>query len=377
MTTRRRPIQSLLGRALIHLSARLSFRSVYALGGMAGRLLAALPGRAALVTRCNLALCFPELTSAEQRALARRSLAETARMALELGRVWLGPIEETLALVREVEGDAHLEAALARGRGALLAVPHLGSWELLGLYLASRWPMTTLYRPPRAREMERFYRACRERTGARLVPAGPSGIRALVRTLRNGELVAVLPDQDPGRGAGVFVPFFGVAANTSVLISRLAAKCSAPVLFVWCERLPDARGFRVHFVPGGGEIAAGDVARAAQALNQGIEECIRTLPHQYLWSYKRFRFRPAGSPRVYPRGLPQALALLSAAVLVFTGLLAPLAWLAFVRGLGAELSFLHVLAAAALVATLAGTWRLRRRLGLRRRGRLDFPDPRA
>ena len=181
----------------------------------------------------------------------------------------------------------------------LVLTPHLGSWELGGLYLSSLAPTTALYRPPRVRGLAQFYRERRERFGARLVPADASGIRAVIQALRAGEVVGTLPDQDPGFGAGIFVPLFGVLANTSPLVPKLLAKTGAVPLFGATLRLPDARGFRVEITPAEPELGDPDLERAAAALNRGIERLVRAAPEQYLWSYKRFKARPPGGERFY------------------------------------------------------------------------------
>jgi KDO2-lipid IV(A) lauroyltransferase len=112
-------------------------------------------------------------------------------------------------------------------------------------------------------------------------------------------MVGILPDQDAGSGQGVFVPFFGEPANTMTLLSRLAARTRALVVVAYAERLSGSRGFHVHFVPASEAIYDEDFERSAASLNRDIERCVRDLPQQYLWSYKRFRIRPRGVQSPY------------------------------------------------------------------------------
>lgn len=165
----------------------------------------------------------------------------------------------------------------------VLLGPHLGAWEMVGLFVSSRAAMTTLYRPPRVRQLEGVYRHARARFGAQLVPAGAAGVRALLRTLRRGELVGVLPDQDPGVGSGVFAPFFGVAANTCTLAVRLLASTGAVPILAWAERLERGRGYHLHFVEPDHALR-GDTESATRSLNLELERLIRSRPQQYLWS---------------------------------------------------------------------------------------------
>jgi KDO2-lipid IV(A) lauroyltransferase len=94
-------------------------------------------------------------------------------------------------------------------------------------------------------------------------------------------------------------PFFNLPANTMTLLPRLAAKTGAAVIFCYAERLSKNRGFHLHFLPGSAQIGHADPLTGATALNAGIETCVRRLPEQYQWSYKRFKIRPPGTPRYY------------------------------------------------------------------------------
>ncbi|HTF87071.1 MAG TPA: lysophospholipid acyltransferase family protein [Planctomycetota bacterium] len=292
------PLLAWTGRTLLRASSHVPLRLLHAVARGGARAASRLPTREARLTRINVALCFPELSAAERERFVRASLVQTACMAVELGHLWLRPVPEVLARIVEVRGEEHLIRAMERGRGAIFAGPHLGAWELAGLWIGSRYPITTLYRAPRVREMEEFYSQARRRSGAKLCPADASGVRAVFQALGRGEVAAILPDQDPGRGAGVFVPFFGVAANTTTLLSRIAARSKASVLLMFAERLSHGR-YRIHIHQGSDEISGDDLERGARALNADIETCVRMCPEQYLWSYKRFKFQPTGSPDLY------------------------------------------------------------------------------
>jgi len=134
--------------------------------------------------------------------------------------------------------------------------------------------------------------AARSRFGARLVPANAQGVRALLKALRRGELVAILPDQEPRFGQGVFAPFFGQPAYTLSLVGKLLRKTGAKAVMGYMERLPDHAGYRIHYLPAPEGVADADPIKAATALNQGVEQCARALPAQYQWSYRRFRRQP-------------------------------------------------------------------------------------
>ena len=301
MAKRKRRWDGLVRRIILfalRIDALLPFRLCHALGQVMGNILYLLPNDARRVARINLALCFPELSAAAQRRLERRCLVQLMCGAFELGALWLWPGERFLRLVREVDGLEALDAAIAEGHGAIMLTPHLGAFEVTGLYCAHYYPGTSLYRPSRIGLDEEMCR-WRSRLGHRLVPTNRQGVLAVRRALERGEVVGMLPDQDPPRGGGVFVPFFGVNCYTITLASRLAISTGAAVLVVVAERLPAGRGYRVICRRATDVIRQEPLEASVAAMNQEIEAAIRALPEQYLWSYKRFKTKAPGGRRYY------------------------------------------------------------------------------
>ena len=296
-----KPVDAMLNWSLLalKLSARLPLPVSHACGSAAGWLASWLPIEQTHVADVNLAICFPELLPRERRRLRRQSMAHLGCMITESGRMWLRPAEETLALVREVRGREQLEAAWQQGRGLILASPHIGCWEIAGLWCSRHFPMHSMYKPqPGA--IDDIIRQSRERAGARLVPTDASGVRGLLKALRQQEAVGILPDRAAKTGS-VFSPFFGRERLTPTLASKLALRTGAPVIFAMGERLPWGRGYRLHFVPAEPEIASPDEKTAARALSQSLEKCIRSLPGQYWWTYKLFRRPPPGLKKPYKK----------------------------------------------------------------------------
>ena len=286
--------------ALLRLLAALPLPLNHAVGALIGWGMLLFPTRMVRVARINLARCLPELSDAQRRRLLRRSTIETGKTFSELGPMWFWSAERLVKQVREVEADEKVEAAMAAGRGVIMLTPHLGSWEISGLYGPHRWPMTTLYRPPRMAALEPLIREGRARTGTRLARTDAAGIRALMQGLKRGELIGILPDQEPpGEGNGVFAPFFGIPAYTMVLVNRLARKSGAAVFIATTERLPAGRGYRIRFHRCDDAVAADDVEAGAAALNREVEAAVRRLPEQYQWGYRRFKRRPPGEPPLY------------------------------------------------------------------------------
>ena len=297
--SRSRPGLAAVSLALHRLLSRSPLWLSHGLGNVIGALAGVWPSQSMRRACTNLRLALPELDERARRALARRSLRHTACAALEMGALWSVDRERLSSWVRAVEGEEHLQAALAGGRGVVLLSPHVGAWELVGMYLSLRHPLNAIYRPPRLRELHDTLLAGRQRFGARLVPAGFHAVRTLLGGLRRNEICAILPDQDPGRGGGVMVPFFGVPANTATLPARLIAKTNAAAVLAWAERLPRHQGYRMHFRPASPEVHDDDLERATAAINRDVEAVVRTLLPQYQWRYRRFRHGPPGHVNPY------------------------------------------------------------------------------
>lgn len=287
-----------LALAFLSAAAHLPIARMQACGRLLGSLCARLPNRQWAIANLNLEMCFPDLPAAARRLLVIRSLEETGKAALELPALWRWSVERLAELEGGVEGEELLNRELAAGRGTVLLAPHLGNWEFLNHFLMQRFQLVCLYRPPRIAELESFVRGSRERTGCVMVPATTAGLRPLLKTLRAGRPVLILPDQEPLRSHGVHAPFFGVPALTMTLVTRMLRSTGAGALFVFAERRPSGK-FRVRFREAPPGLTDADEVRAAAALNRGVEACVELCPEQYLWSYKRFLSAPPGEPTPY------------------------------------------------------------------------------
>ncbi|MDX1588315.1 MAG: lysophospholipid acyltransferase family protein [Oleiphilaceae bacterium] len=295
-------LRMVLIRAGLSGFSRLPFAWGQALGAFFGRLAWWFGGRSRQVTEANLAVAFPEQTPQQRRALAHRSLAETGRTVAEIAYMWERPVPQCLSLIREVDGQHWVDEAREAGTGLLLLAPHLGNWELTGLYFAEHFSMAALYSPPNLPEMEAYMSRVRGRSGSELVRADRRGVLRLFTLLRNGGVVGILPDQNPQPEGGEFAPFFGIEILTMKLASRLVNKTGARGLITWAERLPGGQGFRLLIRPVDERVYSEDLATSVAGVNASVEQAVRTAPAQYQWEYKRFKRRPAGQPHVYDKG---------------------------------------------------------------------------
>ena len=271
---------------IFRILSRLPLRAVHALGALLGRLIYLLSPTYRRHVRENLA------QAGIDPALRGAVAAESGKQMLELARIWLRPLEEANALVVEVVGRDCLDAALAEGRGVLFLTPHLGCFEITAQYLSSFGDITVLYRPPKSAAAQELILTGRKRARLHLAPADLSGVRALIKALKKGQMVGMLPDQAPKTGEGVWLDFFGRPAYTMTLAARLS-ETGATTLLTWGERLPQGRGYRIHFQPLTPPLS-GTTQERAQQINHVVEALVRQCPAQYLWGYNRYK-RPRGA----------------------------------------------------------------------------------
>lgn len=279
-----------LFRALGSLPLWLNHKLGFALGWLAWLL----SRRHRHYTRDNLAQFGRSTHQTISAALRHAVIAEQGRSITELAIAWTATPEHLYSLVRECEGWQHVSAAQAAGRPLIMVTPHLGCFDIAGRYLTSRLPITAMYRPPKQKWLEPIMQQGRARAGAATATADVAGVRALLRTLKGGGNVALLPDQVPGGGDGVWVDFFGKPAYTMTLLPRLARSTKAVVLFFFAERLARGAGYRIHIMAMPEEFSA-DRKIAAGQMNSMVEKLIAMAPAQYLWSYNRYK-QPAGAP---------------------------------------------------------------------------------
>jgi Kdo2-lipid IVA lauroyltransferase/acyltransferase len=282
------PLPSRLLFALMWLAGSLPLPAIRVAGRMLSWLPRLLHTREARLVRDNIARCFPELDAAQRRRLGRQALAETARMLLETFRLWTRPPAVALGWIRGVDGEALLAEAEAAGRGVIVAAPHLGNWELLNRWLATRGRLAIVYRSPKLAALEPLLVRGRGDADVVQLRAEPGSVRGMLRHLRAGGTLGLLPDQRPKAGEGEWVPFFGHPARTMTLLPKLATSSGCAVVFGFAERCADGSGFVIRLRPAPAALFDADPRVAATALNAAIEACAREAPAQYQWTYRRF-----------------------------------------------------------------------------------------
>jgi len=277
----------------LHWLSRRSLRFLHALGGAVGWLAYAFSASYRQCLRDNTSLAG--LDAAQRRA----AVAEAGRLALELPRLWLRPPGAPIADPVRWEGEALIDSLIAAGRGFVLLTPHMGSFEVAAQAYAERFgarqPMTVLYRPARQRWLREIEERARTRPCLNTAPANLSGVRLMLRALKRGETIGMLPDQVPPQGQGVWASFFGRPAYTMTLAARLLQQTGAGVAVLYVERLARGAGYVVRVMPLAETPPEGAADEAAAlAINRSMEAVIRMKPTQYLWGYHRYK-APRGS----------------------------------------------------------------------------------
>ena len=265
--------------------------ALHAVGGALGWLVWALSPRYRAQFRANVAQAGLTFET------ARPAIAEAGRFVAELPKLWMRPQHESCLGNVRVEGAEHAERAFDQGRGVIFFGPHCGSFELGPQALAELYgPITAIYRPARKPWLAAIELVTRQRPRLTVVPASLSGIRLMHRTLKANHAVALLTDQVPPEGLGVWASFFGKPAYTMTLAARLALQSGAVLLPVSCERLPHGRGYFMKIWPAinGFDAAPAtfqppDLLTGVTRINQAIEAIVLSQPGQYLWGYGRYK----------------------------------------------------------------------------------------
>lgn len=294
----RRRVRAKVITGLLKFFARFSLKNLYRLADVVAFFLRYLPNSTKDIAKQNIALAFPNLSPHEQNALLHQTLRHNTATMFELSFMWLNSYETILKSVTHIDLPKEFIEDQKNFKQMIFITPHFGSWELSGLFASSLYPLATLYRPSRL-YIDPLIIEGRGKNGATLVSTTTQGIRDMMKAMRNGRSVGILPDQDPGEGEGIFAQFFGIQTNTIALVSRLANKFKIPAYIVASKRNLDTGTFTIELIKIDDDLQSDDVLTSITTLNQAIEHEIRKSPEQYLWTYKRFKTAPTGESNRY------------------------------------------------------------------------------
>lgn len=292
---RRHALEAAAAACVSAIVRRLPRRLVLAIGRGLGRIWAALDRRHLRIAADNLRRAFPEWDESRVEATALGVYSHFASVLLEI--LWMEgrPVDELLALA-DVEGLEHMQAALARGRGVVSPIAHLGNWELQGVATAPLiGPFGVIARPLDNPALDRRLVAFRSSTGNAVIYK-QKALAQVLKTLRAGRVVAIMLDQNVQAKDGIFVRFFGRPACTTTVAATIALKTGCPIVPAYCVRRADGR-YRMVYGPlvewTSSSRRDEDIAGLTQHVTSIIEGWVRETPEQWLWLHRRWKTSPA------------------------------------------------------------------------------------
>jgi len=250
------------------------------------------------IAATNLALCFPDMPAAQRGRLLRRHFRCFGRALLESGLAWWGSPARLRRVVR-IEGQEHVQAM--KGERFIALVPHFVGIELEGIRMTMDYRGVAVYVRQRDPFVDAFLKRRRERFAGTRMVARQEGVKPILRALKEGQALQLSPDMDLGPKDSVFVPFFGVQAATVTALPRMARLTGARILPLVIRQLPGGRGYVARFHPAWENYPSASLEADTRRMNAFIEERIREMPEQYLWTHRRFKTRPPGEPSFYAR----------------------------------------------------------------------------
>jgi KDO2-lipid IV(A) lauroyltransferase len=179
------------------------------------------------------------------------------------------------------------------GKGLIVLASHLGGFEIVPRIFSEHTRATVMYRPARKRWVNDLMIKSRKHSQIEFVEANIGGVRQIKRALVRGEVVGLLADQVPSVGDGVWAKFFNQYAYTTSFPIKLARQAKVAILFVGAERLGLGRGWIIKSQLMT-EAFPDCLVDACTEMNRYFEQTIVSKPHQYMWSYNRYK-RPVGA----------------------------------------------------------------------------------
>lgn len=252
-----------------------------------------------LIAYKNLSICFPHKPEDWLIKNAENSLVEYLKSLIESPYIYRVSKKNIDILINKVHNKNTIEECIKENNGIIFMTPHHGSWELSGLYVANKIKTYTMFKPLRNKVLNDFVFSGRMAQGATLVETDNSGVKMLLKALKNNHGIGILPDHTPKINQGIMADFFGVPANTSTLIYKLGKKNKVPIVYIFSERISCSKGFDIHLGTIDKSFYDLNELDAATFLNKKIEDLVNKNVSQYLWSYERFRNRSGVKENIY------------------------------------------------------------------------------
>lgn len=271
--------------ALIKRLQSMPIEKAEARGAQFGRLVMRLDRKHRKRAISNLRMAFPEWDEAKVKLITRQMFEHFGRIGADFSHIPLRSMDRVKEC-SQVEGLAHLEEALAMGKGVIAVTGHFGNWEWLGQWMAANGTeLAVVARDANQGPIQDLLQSIRESAGTVVLSRG-NAARGIFTRLRANKVVGIVPDQN---ARDIYVPFFGKMCGTAVGPATFHERLGSPVLPVFAVRLGPEK-YRIIFKPIVQPVLGYDVIEGmTRAVNNAIEEMIREEPSQWLWMHDRWK----------------------------------------------------------------------------------------
>ena len=289
-----------LGLGVLWLVVQLPYKVQLGIGRLLGALMYRVAGERRRIAARNLELCFPEKTATERKRLLKENFASTGIAFFEMAMSWWWS-KPRLAKLAHVEGLEHLQQAQREGQGVILMAFHFTTLEIGAALLGQQHTIDGMYREHKNPLFDFIQRRGRERHNLDSLAVERDDVRGMLKLLRAGRAIWYAPDQDYGAKQSIFVPLFGIEAATVTATSKFAKLGKARVVPFTQQRLADGSGYKLVIHPPLTDFPGASDEADCLRINQWVERAIHECPEQYLWAHRRFKTRPPGEPKLYPK----------------------------------------------------------------------------
>jgi Kdo2-lipid IVA lauroyltransferase/acyltransferase len=284
------------GLGLLRLSCLLPYRVQLGIGKIIGRVAYRFARKRRAISRRNIELCFPELSTEERDALAKAHFEALGASIIEFGLGRWASDRKLLAMTR-IEGAEHIRNATERGIGVILLSAHFTTLEISGRVLSLNCPpFDAVYRKNRSEFLTEILRTGREKSARSTIEK--NDIKSMIRSLKAGIPVWYAPDQSYNRKQSALLPFFGVLSMTNTATGTLARLGKAVAIPFFPRRLSEG-GYVLSILPPIAGVPSDDPLEDTRRYVEILERQIRLAPEQYYWVHRKFKNRPEPLPDVY------------------------------------------------------------------------------
>jgi len=284
--------------------ASVPHKHIASIGRVIGMLMYGIDVRHRRIVRRNLKFVYPEWSAEGVKKKSKLVFQNLGITILEICQMTCFYRDDIIDRVK-IRGEEHLLNAMHNNKGVILITAHLGNWEIAPLFwpLYFKMPITIVAKKIQNKIINRWIHELRTRFGSRVIYKDVA-LPEMTRTLRQGEMLAILIDQGPKSSLGVKIKFFNKFVTATPAAALLAMRCKSPVLPGFCTRNDDG-AFTISLEPPlvlkrTGDLSE-DLKTNTQIMTDAIEKAVRKYSEQWFWVHKRWR-------KYYPHLYPEDIA---------------------------------------------------------------------